>query len=49
MQLPNGWGDGTTANVRDLWLHADMGRVIGSIYNTTVDPHGTILYRLTPS
>lgn len=46
-----GWKDGTTASVRDLWLHHDEGSFTGRYPakgNVTVSPHETILLRLSP-
>jgi alpha-galactosidase len=39
---------GTTASVRDLWLHQDMGDASGT-YTASVPPHGVVMVRLTPS
>jgi alpha-galactosidase len=34
--------------VRDLWAHADMG-IFDSSYSAEVEPHGSVLLRLTPA
>jgi alpha-galactosidase len=36
-----------SANVRDLWLHRDLGRFKGE-YATTVAPHSVVMIRVTP-
>jgi len=40
-----GWTDGTSATVRDLWAHKDLGTFTGS-YSSSVPPHGTVMVKL---
>jgi alpha-galactosidase len=35
------------AKVRDLWAHKNVRRWVGSI-ETTVEPHGVAMYRVSP-
>ncbi len=42
-----GYTSPMTAQVRDLWLHRDMGRIQGG-YKATVKPHGVAMIRITP-
>lgn len=48
-----GWPAGTTAAVRDLWAHEDMGsftdRYPAAGTFVTVPPHGTHVVRITPA
>jgi alpha-galactosidase len=48
--LSLGWPAGQSATVRDLWGHADMGTFKDQYPNSpvTVQPHETLLFRLTP-
>jgi len=43
-----GLSSATKAQVRDLWLHQDMGTFTGS-YTALVDPHGVVMITLTPA
>jgi hypothetical protein len=43
-----GWGGDVTADVKDLWLHQDMGQFTGS-YTTTVASHDVAFVVLTTS
>ncbi len=45
-----GWTAGTTAKVRDLWAHQDLGTFTGSYPSSggvSVAPHQTVLVRIT--
>jgi alpha-galactosidase len=47
-----GWPSGTSAAVRDLWAHADLGSFTDrypASGGVTVPPHGTHVVRITPS
>jgi hypothetical protein len=39
---------GSTMEVRDLWQHANLGRVAGG-YTATLAPHASMLLRVTPA
>lgn len=46
-----GWPAGTTASVRDLWAHSDLGSFTDSYPSgggASVQPHATLLVRITP-
>mmetsp|Transcript_45072 Transcript_45072/g.124978 ORF Transcript_45072/g.124978 Transcript_45072/m.124978 type:complete len:284 (-) Transcript_45072:253-1104(-) len=47
-----GWSSSTSAAVRDLWAHKDLGSVTGRFPHSggsvSVAPHATMLLRLTP-
>ena len=42
-----GWPASTTATVRDLWLHADVGTFAGSYTASKVLPHGVVMVKVT--
>lgn len=42
-----GWAKGTTAKVRDLWEHSDLGNLVDAMPKITVLPHQAQLFRLT--
>ena len=46
-----GWAQGTSATVRDTWLHTDLGTFTNTFPTTgnsvNVPPHGTMLVRIT--
>merc|ERR1712224_532326 len=39
---------GTTATVRDLWAHKDLGDFTDSFSTKSVEAHGTVVLRVTP-
>lgn len=41
-----GWSDDTTASVRDLWAHKDLGDMTGHFPSMTVEAHATMVLRL---
>merc|ERR1711935_770199 len=47
-----GWSSGTTASVRDLWSHKDLGEFTGRFptgrKTVSIDAHATLLLRFTP-
>ena len=42
-----GWPASTTATVRDLWQHADVGTFTGSYTASKVLPHGVVMVKIT--
>jgi alpha-galactosidase len=49
--VPAHWSDLEISGkyqVRDLWAHTDIG-VFDSAYSAEVEPHGSVLLRLTPA
>ena len=40
------WSPGSTATVRDLWAHADLGSFAGSYTATNIPAHGSVLLKV---
>jgi alpha-galactosidase len=42
-----GYPGSTSASVRDLWLHKDLGKLTGK-FSATVPSHGVVMVTLKP-
>ncbi|CAF1178666.1 unnamed protein product [Adineta steineri] len=43
-----GWNSTTTVNIRDLWLHKDLGEFKGNYTAYNIESHGVQMVKMTP-
>ena len=46
--LGSGWTSSSTATIRDLWQHKDLGTFTGGFPAVAVRAHQTVVLRVTP-